>query len=89
MLMKMSGSSHSFSDSDWTKLKVIKAAYIKHNHITYCMNTGDVLITTTTTSSWTGGLSGMPEDPCKHNYWIVNKGFDDQFEICKKCGERK
>ena len=31
----------------------------------------------------------MSEDPCQHNYLVVNKELDNQFEICKKCRERK
>ena len=60
-----------------------------HEHISYCMNSGQVVSTKTATSPWTGGLSVMSEDPCQHNYLVVNKELDNQFEICKKCRERK
>lgn len=53
------------------------------------MNSGQVVSTKTTTSPWTGGLSVMSEDPCQHNYLVVNKELDNQFEICKKCREGK
>lgn len=90
LYIKLSGQAgHGFSDKELYKTKVITPAYINHEHRTYCMNSGQVVSTNTTTSPWTGGASGMPEDPCKHEYLIVNKGLDDQYEICRKCGERK
>ncbi len=90
LLMELQGDTgHSCTEEGIYRKQVITPACIKHNHITYCMNTGDVLSTNVTTSPWTGGLSGMPEDPCRHEYLIINKGFDDEFQICKKCGERK
>ena len=80
---------HSVASTEIYKTQVINPAYINHEHRTYCMNSGEVVSTRTTTSPWTGVGSGMPEDPCKHEYLLVNKGLDDQYEICRKCGERK
>ena len=80
---------HAYGPLDIHKTKVINPAYINHEHRTYCKNSGEVVSTKTTTSPWTGVGSGMPEDPCKHEYLLVNKGLDDQYEICRKCGERK
>ena len=80
---------HSARTYEIYKTKVINPAYINHEHRTYCKNSGEVVSTKTTTSPWTGVGSGMPEDPCKHEYLLVNKGLDDQYEICRKCGERK
>lgn len=91
LLMELQGDTriHSCTNEAVYRKQVITPARIDHNHITYCMNTGDVLSTNVTTSPWTGGLSGMPEDPCNHSYLVVNKGLDDEFQICRKCGERK
>lgn len=80
---------HAYGPLDIHKTKVINPAYINHEHKTYCKNSGEIVSTRTTTSPWTGIGSGMPEDPCKHEYLLVNKGLDDQYEICRKCGERK